>query len=67
MDQDDAALKDNYFPDEIAAMQTSGTEGSTTADGEAFFDDYLLAGEADEAKAEASYRAEHPEGKDVQS
>jgi len=69
MEQDEAYLKDNYFPDEIAEMQSPAhtTEGSTSLLTESHLSDYLVSSEADERKAKNGYRGDHPEGQEVQS
>ncbi|WP_052041967.1 type VI secretion system Vgr family protein, partial [Ralstonia solanacearum] len=54
MEQDDAHLKDNYFPDEIAEMQntTQSGEGTTTLLTETHLSDYLVSSESNERKAQ---------------
>jgi len=60
-DQDQAYLEDNFFPDEISAMQALG-EGSVQAEVERYSEDYLLDNEDHEAQAQSGYAADHPEG-----
>ncbi|ALF90243.1 MULTISPECIES: type VI secretion system Vgr family protein [Ralstonia solanacearum species complex] len=69
MEQDDAHLKDNYFPDEIAEMQntTQSGEGTTTLLTETHLSDYLVSSESNERKAQGTYRGDHPEGQEMQS
>ncbi|CBJ34455.1 type VI secretion system Vgr family protein [Ralstonia solanacearum] len=69
MDQDDAYLKDNYFPDEIAEMQSTTHTGEDTTSllTAAHLSDYLVTSEAGERKAQSSYCDDHPGGREVQS
>ena len=69
MEQDDAYLKDNYFPDEIAEMQSTSNagEGTTSLLTESHLSDYLVTSETGERKAQSGYRGDHPEGQEVQS
>ncbi|WP_284614301.1 type VI secretion system Vgr family protein [Aquabacterium humicola] len=63
-DMEMAALQDDYFPDEIAAMfGTVGEEGGTISeDVEMYIDDYRTDSPAEQALKYEDYRAEHPEG-----
>ncbi|NRF69454.1 type VI secretion system tip protein VgrG [Aquincola sp. S2] len=63
-----AALQDDFFPDEIAAMTGDVTEvgGSRSEEVELYVDDYRTESPSEQALNYEDYRAEHPEGKEGQ-
>jgi type VI secretion system VgrG family protein len=59
IEQENAYLKDNYFPDEIEEMLSAG-EGGSELDYEFHYDDYRYENEdAEDAHLELSYREQH--------
>jgi len=63
MAAEEGYLRENYFPDEIAAMQ--GADGTVSLALDRYADDYTMTTEQTESIAQLDYRTEHPEGKET--